>query len=181
MSGPIAFAISLVVAIVTGVASSFLWLVALRLVRPQIRIGPEMAWIPKENELRFKIINVSRRAMVDVNFDLSVIRPVAEGGGLTEMRERVLLPGVPPLIIPGRKGSHSHNAYRILAVLPPGYVFDGTYQRWLRLRVFVRDEVSGVGRVFEQEYTHPNSLVSGTFRRGNTFVIDRAHEGFPLP
>jgi hypothetical protein len=171
------------VAVVTGVlssmAASVLWLWSLRRVRPMLDIGPVAA---EESSTRisggfsysFKLLNRSRRAVIDLKFELVVIRPKRTRGGLVDVRRNVEVLGTPPLSLAGfaRGEAEAHNAYRLRTNAPLRQILEDYPDAYLRLRVMARDEVSGTGRVFEAKFHEPSSdIKSGKFARGQSFDI----------
>ncbi|MGN9920255.1 hypothetical protein [Micromonospora palomenae] len=168
--------IAIAVGVISSVIASSVWLFGLRRMRPVIDISP---WIVEDDTAsgaptcyRIKIINRSRRALVDVAFELAVMRPERTQGGVVKMRRVVPVSGPPPLIIPGRGRGDDANTYRIRVDADLRGILDGDAHRFIRLRVFARDEVTGIGRVVEREYYEPRSdLRAGKYSKGQSFEV----------
>ncbi len=170
--------IAVVVGVVSSVIASSVWLLGLRRLRPRIDISP---WIVEDVRpdgepacYRIKIINRSRRAVVDLAFELAVMRPERTQGGVVKMRRVVRVSGPPPLIISGRASDDS-NTYRMRVDADLRGILSGDAHRFIRLRVFARDEWSGIGRVAEREYYEPSSdLIVGKYSKGQSFDVLRS-------
>ncbi len=163
---------ALVVGALSSLIATLAWFVIFQYVlRPRIRIAPKAAWSPNE-KVMFKIINASPRALIDVRFQVDLLRPAVRAKGITTVRTHVDVPADPPLMLPGRRRkSDDANAYRIAVPLDPAGIFEGSDNRYVRLRVFGRDAVSGVGAVSEQTYTHRSDIVTGSYAKGQDFEI----------
>lgn len=170
-------ALAIVVGVLSSVVASFVWLFALRRVRPHIDISPVIVEDPPSEGsprcFRIKIINRSRRALVDLAFELAVMRPTRTRGGVVQMRKVVRVAGPPPLIIPGRRNDGGdHNVYRIRVNADIRGVLEQDEHRFIRLRVFGRDELSGIGRVAEREYHEPGAEITvGKYAKGQAFDV----------
>lgn len=174
-----------VVSIVTGVLSSLVaslvWLIGLRRVRPDIEIGPalaeelhETAEGPPERSYVIKFLNRGRRSVVDLQFELVLIRPRRTQGGLVDMRNRLDVAGTPPLSIPSysRGDKESHNAYRVRTYEDLRTLLEQEPNAFIRFRVFARDEWSAIGKVFEYRFHEPaTDIRRGKFAKGQTFDI----------
>jgi hypothetical protein len=107
---------------------------------------------------RIQIENYARRSVIDLRFECSVVFPVDYAVGGTSRRITVPKAGEEPLIIPGRwRGQDNFYAMRYGARLPE--IIKAHPGARLRLRVFARDGLSGVGKVFSKEFTNPLDLI----------------------
>ncbi|MFG1820598.1 hypothetical protein ACGFIF_43045 [Kribbella sp. NPDC049174] len=164
-------------AIVIGVLSSLLasgvWLVALRALRPKIEISPVLVEDPGDQPcFRIKVVNRSRRAVVDIAFELVLMRPERTKGGTVKMRKVVRVAGPPPLVLAGSARAKDDNTYRIRVDADLRGLLEQDESRFVRLRVFGRDSLSGLGRVAEREYHEPAAdIVTGKYVRGPTFDV----------
>lgn len=105
---------AIVIGALSSVVASAVWLAVLRGLRPNLEISPVIVQDPTPPScFRVKIINRSRRAVVDISFELAVLRPDGTRGGTVTMRKTLRLAGPPPLIIPGRRRASDDNMYRI--------------------------------------------------------------------
>jgi hypothetical protein len=174
---------TLVVAISTGVlssvAASIVWLWGLRRMRPRIEISPVMTEEPSSRSphnvsYSIKLINRSRRAAVDLEFELTIIRPQRTRGGAVNTRRDVAVSGSAPMLLPPatRGDLEAHNAYRLRTNFPIRWALETYPDSHVRLRVLAKDEVSGTGRVFEAKYHEPSTdMKVGKFARGETFDV----------
>lgn len=169
-----------------GLLATAITIFVVRLLPPRIKISPQVAtiWSPELGELRnrFKVINKSRRPIVDLKFELMIVY-------YKDRRVRTVI--VPserpePLSIPGRKMKTGRGVYSFTRgetliddLLDRAAVSDGYCA--LRLRVFGRDSWSGLGRQFEMDYRRPfeGTLEYGTFGRHVSLEVqpaEPAHE-----
>lgn len=158
--------------LVGGLCASLVWFLVFRLIRPRVRIAPKASWDPKAGLVRFKILNSASRDLIDLRFQLDVLRPRVGPRGITYTRFRVPLTAQPPVLLAGkRRGGDDSNAYRVAARLDPSEVFTEEDNHFVRFKVFGRDAVSGVGRVAEASYHSIDDFVTGTYEKGQTFEI----------
>lgn len=164
---------AIVLGVVSGFIASAVWLVTLRGLRPWIEISPvivEDSTAP--GCFRIKIVNRSRRAVVDMAFELVIMRPERTKGGTVNMRRIVRVAGPPPLILAGRKRGRDENTYRIRVDANLRGILEQDDRRFVRLRVFGRDVVSGLGRVAERQYHEPTAeIIAGKYVKGPTFDV----------
>jgi hypothetical protein len=171
-------ALSIILGIVSSLAASMVWILMVRLIRPRIAISPLITESPTaeddEKIFRIKIINRSRRAAVDLRFELSLLVPINAKGGIV-LRNNIIPPisNAPMLLAPLRGSDPDDlNAYRIRFSEDLRNLLAATVGGALRIRIYARHEVSGVGRVFERKYYDASSeIIVGQFEKGNTFNI----------
>ena len=66
----------------------------------------------------------------------------------------------------------AHNAYRLRTDMGLHHLLVAYPDGHIRLRVFARDELSGIGRVFEAAYHEPETDIRrGKFALGQTFDV----------
>ncbi|MDQ1247755.1 MAG: hypothetical protein QG597_2126 [Actinomycetota bacterium] len=155
--------------------ASLIWLLMLRRVRPRIEISPFIAEesINDSPQWRLKLINRSRRAAVDISIEIVLIRAQSAANGSVNMT-RAIPVGRLPLMLPGKRwrSGSDDNCYRIRIHANPGNLLTPDDGRYLRVRIMARDEVSGVGRLFEQRYAYlATSIVKGRFSKGQHFQV----------
>lgn len=98
---------NLIVSVTTGAVASLvdslIWFLALRIVRPRVDISQEIAEeVSPEGTVsyRIKVVNRTRRAVVDLRLELSVITPTRAKGGPVYRGQRLVIENE-PLLIPG--------------------------------------------------------------------------------
>jgi len=81
--------------------------------------------------------------------------------------------GPTPLINPGRRNDgNDHNTYRIRVDADIRGIPEQDEHRFIRLQVFGRDELSGIGRVAEREYHEPSAEIPvGKYANGQAFDV----------
>lgn len=169
----------------SALAASGLSLLGLRLLRPRIKISPEISawWSEEKQGIRYsiKIVNKTRRALVEPRFELTLFYPNSQGRTKSMLIHR----GRPdPMSISGRKKRKSDG--KQLGVYTIAYGGDdadllalaGNRTRGqadkasFRFRCFVRDGFSGIGRQFEMTYELPaRTIVFGTFEQKGSVKI----------
>ena len=145
-----------------AVIGTMIWLTALaKMLSPRIRISSKITkGLDTDNNIcyRIQIDNLARRSAIDLRFDCAVVFPVHYADGQTNRRETVRKAGEEPIILPGKRhGQDNVYAMRYSAELPD--LIKKHPDSWLRLRVFARDSVSGVGKVFSHEFYNPLGLI----------------------
>lgn len=164
--------------VVAGVIASVIFIIAMRMFRPRIRISDNISVYPNdegEEVLRIKIINLSYRAVADLTVQLYVEHKREVHGGPLKVRH-VVGAKSSSQVQPGRRPFDKEvfdNCKRIriekqelieaLAAKPDGYLI---------AEVFARDAISGVGAIFEQKYAlSADKFKHGSFELGNTMHI----------
>ena len=177
--------------VVVAASASTLSLVGMRLFRPRIKISPDVAakWSVEGQGLRYsmKLVNRSRRMLVDLRFELVLVYENSEGRSKTKliMRNRP-----DPMSIKGRSWrKQTENVSGVYTVaysedilgLVAARTLGGTRPAHLRFRCFARDGMSGIGRQFEMKYEGPlEHILYGNFEKGKSRRVTREepHEGW---
>jgi hypothetical protein len=164
---------AIVIGVLSSVLASGVWLVVLRGLRPKIEISPVLVEDPGPQPcFRIKVINKSRRAVVDIAFELVIMRPERTKGGTVNMRKVVRVAGPPPLVLAGKGRGRDDNTYRIRVDADLRGILEQDESRFVRLRVFGRDSLSGLGRVADREYHEPAAeIITGKYVKGPTFEV----------
>lgn len=163
--------------IVTGLASSLIWLWLLRLIRPSIGISPQISEPPNGTTpgqvFYFKVVNLKRRAAVDFRIELAAIRIKQVKHGAIKVKSVIPISNAMPFVLPGRgRDDDFGNVYRLRVGHDLRAEIESSPSTYLRLRIHTRDEVSNIGRVFTQNYCDAASdIVRGSFSRGETYEI----------
>jgi hypothetical protein len=164
------FSVALAEGVLGGVVASLIWFAIVRRFRPRVSVSPKLAWDGKHTWI--KLINKSPRAVVDIQVATDVVTPRSAKGGIWFQTHTVEVVGKVPLFIPSnRRNGDDDNAYRFMLNLDPNDLFTPDSMSTLRFRLFARDEVSGVGKLIEQEFTHRTDVESGEFEKGQNFDI----------
>lgn len=168
---------SIVVGVVSGVMASAVWIVALSRIRPKLSISTEIAEDPAVDldapVYRIKVVNRGRRTATDLRFQVDLLTPVRVKGG--NVNRRIPLQcGNAPLMFPrfDRSDEDHGNAYRLRINSDIRKLLTEHPNASIRLQIFARHEVSGVGKVFERRYYHPSSeIIVGSFVRGQALTL----------
>ncbi|MCJ1680015.1 hypothetical protein MTF65_22245 [Streptomyces sp. APSN-46.1] len=191
MNAQVDLLISIAEKVVVAVSASGLSLVGMRLFRPRIKLSPDIAvrWSEHRQGLRYnlKLVNKSRRVLVDLRFELVFVYENSEGRHKTKLIARAR---PDPMSIKGRswkkQTTNVSGAYTvaysedIIAVIAER-TLAGTRAAHLRFRCFARDGMSGIGRQFEMKYEPPlASLVYGNFEKvkSRKVIREEPHDGW---
>lgn len=168
---------AVVLGALSGLISSVVWILALSRITPKLIISSEIAEDPNASPdspiFRIKVVNKSRRAAVDLRFQVDLMTPIRVKGGNIN-RRKPLECGNAPLVFPryDRSNKEHDNAYRLRINSDIQKLLKDQPNSSIRLQIFARHEVSGMGKVFEQRYYHPNSeIVIGSFVRGQDLTL----------
>jgi hypothetical protein len=174
---------SLILGVLSSLAASLVWLLALRAVRPKVEISKEISEeiVDGKPLYRIKFVNRSRRALVDLRLELALVTPTAMKGGLVK-RKTTLRLGVIPMVVPGRRADNDDdNAFRVRSDDDlRSRLAEAGGAAYLRFRLYARDEVSGFGKVFEASFHDARTeIIRGYFSKGQAIEIVRAEGGQP--
>lgn len=160
---------------ILGLLSSWAFWRLLLLTKPKIEVAPLIAYSSKENILRIKAINRSRRQAVDIDISLVVAETKDNIQNTTIFRpelknphRQVLDPAHPKESawkLPTSTVFRVSNARKILALLSADSI-----ERRLMLTISATDAMSGTKVVDRITYTR-EQIQDGIFRSGKTFEI----------
>lgn len=168
---------TILLGILSSIFASALWILALNRLRPKLVISqhiaqdPEMT--PESPIFRIKVVNQSRHAAMDLRFQVDLMTPLRVKGGHVN-RRFPLRCGNPPLMFPryDRSNPEHDNAYRLRINSDIRQLLKENPNSSIRLQIFARHELSGMGKVFEQRYYHPSSeIIIGSFVRGQDLAL----------
>jgi hypothetical protein len=168
---------NILLGILSSIVASTLWILALSRLRPRLVISPQIAEDPEATSgspaFRIKVVNRSRRAAMDLRFHVDLMTPLRVKGGNVN-RRFPLKCGNAPLMFPryDRSNTEHDNAYRLRINSDIRQLLKENPNSSIRLQIFARHELSGMGKVFEQRYYHPHSeIVVGSFVRGQDLTL----------
>lgn len=175
---------AVLVGILSSVTASAIWMLLLGRLRPRLAISTEIAEDPNVNMdspvFRIKVVNRGRYAAMDLRFQVDLVTPVRAKGGNVD-RRTPLKCGNAPLMFPryDRSGNEHRNAYRLRIDSDIRRLLAEYPNSSIRLQIFARHELSGMGKVFEQAYNHPDSeIVLGSFVRGQNLTLARESRAY---
>ncbi|MFJ1762055.1 hypothetical protein ACIOD2_17150 [Amycolatopsis sp. NPDC088138] len=164
---------AIVVGILSSVVASAVWILIVSRLTPKLTISPEIAEDPQSPVFRIKVINQSRRAAMDLRFDAHLVTPIGAKGGSIK-RRTPLECGNAPLLLPRRVRTSADydNAYRLRIKSDIRQLLSDNPHSFIRLQIFARHEVTGMGKMFERRYYHPSSeIVTGSFVHGKELAV----------
>lgn len=163
------------VGIVSGVVSSAMFYFLLRGLRPTIEISPFIALVDRGGEkyFDFKIINKSKRALVDVRAHASIAKLIyAEGGPVYQTNNIPLIRDHYFELGPYRKNDKEADfALRFATKFDISDKWD-TDADHIKLRIIATDSVSGFSRAFTRVFTTKrNSIKGGIHKFGEDLEV----------
>jgi hypothetical protein len=166
---------AIAVGILSSVVASALWILILSRLTPKMIISPEIAEDPATQVFRIKVVNLSRRAAVDLRVEAHLVTSIGVRGGRVNRRMNLVC-GNPPLVLPRRTRTSKEydNAYRLRIDSNVRELWSASPDSFVRLQIFARHEVTGMGKMFEQRYHHPGAeIVTGSFVHGHDMSVTR--------
>lgn len=168
--------VSLAIGVIGSLTASVIFLLLARSFRPRIEISRKIAeWGSDDNRSHvIKILNHSKRSVVDLRFELLLITLKSVPDGVLRSTRPISLSKPEAFILHGfsKADKDARFARRIVVNEDLNDVWTNDEQQFLVFRVYGHDEVSGLAKLFEVEYrTIRNSMVSGQFHSGNTLEI----------
>lgn len=165
--------------------------------RPRLKISPYISKLERDGAnagtyaYRFKIINRSWRAVVDVRIRASLDKPRKVPGSSVPMHVLTKIPIMvsDPLVIPGRrlfKDTEARFARRVRVVGDLEALWPDDQAQSVRVRVTARDVFSGTFREIEHIFPTHECIQEGSFAFGKkldvvpTYTSKRTHITSPI-
>ncbi len=170
----------IIISLVSGVVSAFIFFMMLRLFRPNIEISNEIVRFTEDGKEKhkFKFINKTRSSVVNVSIRMFLIEEYKHGTGKNFTQRKVLVntEKIDYLVGTSEKDPEKHDnciQMTILNVKDGGPLKDEWNKReWLYLYIDCEHSQSGRRKVFLKKYPEPNlSIVNGYFDSGENFNI----------
>lgn len=146
--------------------------------RPRFEISPYVAHhdLPSGSQYRFKLVNRSRRPMVDVDLKAFIDTPVKVPGSHVPVHRlrRLALNTTDPIAISGRRkgDSQARHARRILLSCDLLQEWPDDQAASLVLRITCRDGWTGTFRQAEQVFPLHTQIRAGTFGFGDSLNVE---------
>jgi hypothetical protein len=169
--------IAFLLGFVSNFITSALFLAFLRKIKPQIFISDSIAkGKSSENkvEYMFKIINLTRRDVIDVKAELFLIKPFQVDGGYIREFCRLSLITTSLMEIKGINNQQkSFTDYDFCFKTRENLESLWKKGQFLLFRVQVTDSVSGFKRVFSREFSSLGDIKEGEFEIGKSKVVKK--------
>lgn len=174
---------NVLIGVLSGTVASAIWFIGLQRLRPRLDISTDIAEEPVaiagSPRYYIKIVNKSHRTTSDLRFELCVLFRTAS---MSANRKQVIDHTEPePLMIRGKRRGSTSNGYRVgyitgpkeaLAEIRTNYSDLESYH--IRMQVYARDQISGVGELFEQRYNCICcSIKVGQFQSGPSLEVSQ--------
>lgn len=164
-------------ALASLVASLVFWFGVQR-VRPKLVISQEIARTAPEREggepkFRIKIVNMGRRAAVDLQVMMYIDSPRKVPGGDIRVLRQLKVHSTPGSVLPGRKKQdrEARHARRIRLEANLDEVWTDEQHSSIIVRVYARDGSSGYVGEYEQIYRLRREIKDGSFEFGDSMAI----------
>lgn len=166
-----------IVPILIGVLSSFLFLLLASRLRPSIDVSREIAKMPaggcgpSSEGYAIKIVNRSRRAAIEVKARLALAELAVVPGGLIAAATDYALVRDSLFELPGQGKEPEASAFRFITYqdIEAGWVDGRTY---IVFTLVAKDSLSGFGRAITKRYEiKRDKLKSGVFEFGRSMLI----------
>lgn len=173
--------INFLLAIIIGILSSFvascIFLSFLTRVRPKIVIADQIArgkTSTGETAYRIKIINKTRKPIINVKAQLHLMTPTVMPSGVIKKSKAIQLKRNAIMEISrfNLKDKTAGYAFRFISYENIEEIWKDDAHSFLRFRIFATHSHSGFGQVFRKDYhTKRNSIKKGDFEFGNSLEI----------
>jgi len=169
--------ISIIIGVLSSLTASFVFLLCLSRLRPKILISSQIAkgkTSQGETVYRIKVINKSKRTIINVKANLHLMTPKVVPGGLIVNAKMIQLKREDPMQIAmfNLKDKEASYAFRFQTYEDIETIWENDASSYLRFRIFAMDSLSSLGKVFRQDYhTKRNSIIDGEFEFGNSLEI----------
>ena len=157
--------------------TSAIFLLSPRKIQPFIQISGCIAQGSssiKEREYMFKVVNCSKRDLIDIKAELFLVKPFKVDGGF--IREFEELPLVKSALMEIKGISNKSNftdydfCFKSRVGLAEKWRMNPNY--FVLFRLQATDSVSGFKKVFSQEYYNINQIIPGEFVMGRSMKIE---------
>ena len=123
---------------------------------------------------RIKIINRTRRPIINIKAQLHLMTPSVVPDGIIVKSKEIQLKRSNPMELSrfDRKDKEARYAFRFLTYQDLDTLWEDDIHSYLRFRIFAMDSLSGFGKVYTQDYhTKRNTLINGDFEFGDSLEI----------
>lgn len=171
------YLLSIVIGILSSLIASIVFLFFISRLRPKIIISKTIAKGQSSEGktiYRIKIINKTRRSIINIKAQLHLMTPSVVPGGIILKSKEILLKRSDPMEISrfDHKDIEGRYAFHFVTYEDLEALWLDDVHSYLRFRIFAMDSLSGFGKVFTQDYhTKRNSLICGDFEFGYSLKI----------
>ncbi len=168
---------SILIGVFSSVASSFVYLWAVSRIRPKVKISTHIAVRSASTGQKtyvIKIVNRTRRPLINVRARLDGVRPLVVPGGVMVGTSGVKLVQSTPMAIGGfkRHDKDAEYAFRFRTIEDLAALWPDDDTAFVRFRLLVTDSLSGFSRLFQQDFIKKDEcLIVGTFGFGSSLDV----------
>lgn len=171
-------AFPIVIGVLSSIASSFIYLLAVSTIRPKGMVSQHIAYsINSDGRQAYviKFINKTRRPIINIQATLHVMRSVSVPNGIivTTLGE-VPFTRSNPILIAGfkRRDKNAEYAFRFRTFEDLATLWGSEQGTFVRFRVVASDSLSGFYRIFQHDYHDKGAcIVEGQFEFGQSLKI----------
>lgn len=170
---------ALAVGAVSSLLASAVFWAGLQRLRPRLTISPQITRTGRDApdtgfRYRFKVVNRSRRAAVDVQIHAYLDVPRKVLGGDIRVLKKLPVNTTAGSVIPGKhkKDREARHARRVRFDVDLDEIWKDDQHSSIRVRVYARDSASGYMGECEQVYPLRKCIQDGTFQFGDSMKIE---------
>ncbi|WP_156786032.1 hypothetical protein [Archaeoglobus veneficus] len=169
--------LSIIIGVISSVIASLLFLLFLTRVRPEIEISNQIAkgksLTTGDTIYRIKVINKTRRPIINIKAQLHLVTPITVPGGILLKSKEIPLRRSEIMYLEkfDPNDENAEYAFRFVTYENIEEIWKDDKRSFLRFRICATDSISGFTKVFIKEY-HTKSLIrEGEFEFGNSMEI----------
>ena len=160
-----------------GFISSVLFLVFIYILRPRIKISPQISKSTKAGKTvyQIKIVNKSFFKVIDIHFELTLMHPMGEPKGRGLKMKRIQLKADKLWYISARdtfirKSEYAPFAVRVIILEDLEQVWNQE-EDFLDFKIIAKHGFSGFNKVIRERFNHNSCIIDGEFENGTSMVI----------
>lgn len=162
--------------VLASLVASLVFLTGMRVMRPKLAISPDIARTPSDdggNRFRIKIVNMGKRAAVDLTVLAYLDHPRKVPGGEIRVLKKLTVNSSQGTVLPGKNKSDSkaRHARRIRFNDDLDALWANEQQNSILIRVYARDGVSGYLSEYEMVYPLRRHIKDGSFEFGDSLAV----------
>jgi len=166
-----------VIGVLSSVIASLIFLSFLTRIRPKLEISDQIAkgksLTTEDIIYKIKVINKTRRPIINVKAQLHLVTPIVVPGGILLKSKEIPLKRSEVMYIEkfGPNDEQAKYAFRFTTYEKIEDIWKDDRQSFLRFRIIATDSISGFTKAFSKDYHTKNLIKEGEFEFGNSIGI----------
>ncbi len=155
------YVLAIIIGVLSSLLASIILLLALRRLRPNVEISPQIAkrtGTTGTSEYRIKVINRTTRAIVNVRLELELCMQTGTHGGMILKQTALPLRRHDLMEIPKYDAKDEKAEFAVIFLVDQGVDVEGQWAQhesaFVRFTLFAHDSFSGFGKVFHHDYCY---------------------------